>query len=396
MRHSEAPKPRLAHAARQCAVVLMVICCAQLACAVSSNIVAVSSRSYDNQNPAVAASVAAERLVVVWDGIIDGNRRILLRERIQGVWLPETLVDNEPAAANAYPSVDIDAAGNIHVAWIGSVGERSRVFYAFRIGDKFVNRGVVAPPDRPNDDCHAPSVKLDAYGKPWIVWNQGIGNEHRVYCLRPARGGDGLVLDNLTPCPNNYSVWPTLHFSPDPVVVWCSAENGDSSVAAQRFDSTTETWVPHSLPGLGKLPGKSGPFLFLTGGGKLAAIWHAEYEQTGRIFMAIDGDRTEGQGIVVDHQPEKYNQWVTGIGTSMSRTAIAWCSDDVTSGSQVIMSWGVTPPFDREWQLSSGNKDYCMYPRLVETALGICAVWQSYIVGGGDGHIYLREVPITQ
>src|SRR5437868_5275752 len=68
--------------------------------------------SIDNQNPCVAATEDGRRVAVAWDGLVSGQRRILVRERVEGTWLAERIVDTDATAGNQSPSLALDGAGN--------------------------------------------------------------------------------------------------------------------------------------------------------------------------------------------------------------------------------------------------------------------------------------------
>jgi hypothetical protein len=83
------------------------------------------------------ASVAGDlsgRLVVAWDDNRDGNANVMLSWREQGEWSDDLVVPGAGGPGQqTHPSVTLDAAGNLHLAWVerASINGTTTLRYVF-------------------------------------------------------------------------------------------------------------------------------------------------------------------------------------------------------------------------------------------------------------------------
>lgn len=354
------------------------------------NRVILTARSALNRRPALGASADGRRVCVVWDGVLEGNRRIFFKERLDGQWLPEVIIDTEPTADNNSPVVAIDSAGDPYVVWLAKVGERHRVFCAFRTAGQFVNAGCISRED-PEENCEAATVKVDEHGRPWIAWQAGSGSAYTIRCATQADDGDFRVW-SLCAAGQNYNLYPEVFFSPEPIVVWYAAESSNFVLSGRRFDATQQVWQPYTVEDLDAMPANRLPHLIKSASGSLAGMWYDEVDFADRVFLGVQAKETKGAGGVVDHLPQATNQCVSG-GVSGGELALTWCSDSPSSGSQVYLAHGSTLPFSAEQLVSNGEKSgYYGAPRLAGTPSGACIVWEADAEQGGTGSIYCADV----
>lgn len=351
----------------------------------------VSENSIDNQHPQVAASPDGRRVIVVWDGWDEAGSRIFLRENIDGDWLPEIIVDTEPAVKNNSPVAAIDATGNCHVAWLGNVGGRTRVFYAVRIAGEWANWGTINANEQANRSCESLALRLDDQNKPWLAWQSGRAN---LYAIRVAHLGDStgaFDIDELTPDCINYNLYPEIFFTPDPSVAWYTANDSNFSLSAMKYDRIARQWMKVDIKDFAKLPANRFPYLIQRGTGTFAALWFDTVSYADRVFLGFQDPRTQGEGTVIDHQPDAINHLITGASDG-ERIAAVWCIETATSNSQIYLSHSESLEFPQEILISDSQKNYYTHPRLSPFAGGVAVVWHSSASDGGNGLVYYRRV----
>lgn len=354
--------------------------------------IVLSGVSSENRHPAIAASPDGQRLFAVWDGIIDGARRIVLRECLMGEWLPEVIVDSEPSAENQSPSVAVDALGNPFVTWLARAGNRPEVFVALRAGGVWANHGAISVDSNSGDSCEAAGIRIAPDGMPWVVWQAGSANRYGIRCATlNAETGEFVTFD-LTPDARNYNLYPEIFFLSEPWVVWYAAENAEFSIVGERFNPSTRSWAQLPIRDLEKMPANRLPFLIRTDSGALAALWYDEHDFSDRVFLGVQDPDSKGAGSTVDHRPEASNHLVSG-GFSSGELVATWCADDPLSNSQVFLTHGKTVPLPVESLVSDGSpRGYYTAPRLCALPGGTAVIWHSDTVDGGDGRIIVRRV----
>lgn len=357
--------------------------------------VVLSTRSTDNQRPAVASSEDGRTLICVWDGVVDGARRILMRESVDGVWLPERIVDAEPLAENRAPAVALDSAGTVHIAWLGQVRGRDRVFYAVLAAGQLVNWGPLDGGEGPDDNCGKITLRLDSAGNPWIAWEAGRGTRVTIRCARMTNGL--FQTDNLTPGATNQNWFPELFFTPDPIVTWYADQIPEFALRASRFDSESETWQPVALSGLDHLPKNSLPQLLRRPSGAFLACWIEDITLEGapRTDYVLIGEQGDGPESV----PRPADFETTGTKESLARAlagdrlVLAWCSKSLTDGWQIHLASGTQLPLPEKAIITDGARSgYYDHPALAVLPGGCAVVWHSSEGDGGSGKIFYRRV----
>lgn len=356
----------------------------------SSPTLSLSARSSDNQHPFIAKSPVGERLFVVWDGMVDNHRRVFLRERVEGSWLPEIILDTEPEALNSSPVVDVDPAGNPHVAWLGKLNGKERVFYAFRMASIWSQWGAVQAGESAEDSCEAVTLKVDAEGKPWLAWQAGHGNIYSIFCAHLNHVTGSFDVQCLTPQAQNYNFFPEIFLTPEVSLLWYAAQNADFRLVGKEYDLSSGQWQEFALRDLERLPAKCLPYLLRKSPDTLAGLWYDEVDSADRVFLGLQGHESQGVGSVVDHMPEAINHFVSGTVLG-DQLLITWCSETAQEGSQVYFTRGDSTSFEAEIRVSDGAKGYCAHPRVVGLPASAAVVWQSSLSDGGDGRILFRE-----
>ena len=359
----------------------------------------VSETSADNARPAAAASADGNTLFIAWDGTFDGlDRRIVLRERIGGYYLPPRIVDADPAAENAAPSLAVDATGNPHVAWVARVGATQRVMYRARIAGKWLDPQVVNPGGPAGEQSGAVTLRLDPMGMPWIAFESANpAGRATIHCARIEPRSGSFEVTDLAESPGVYSILPEIVFLPDPAVLWYSATDSSFVLVGERFDSGSAVWRPMPVANTANFPAERMPLLIRQPDGRLCGVWRDQQpgatDETGapidRILLGILDTQTQGAGAVVHRQPLVSS--VTGT-VSGDKPALCWAGESGTAGPQIYATGGDGQSgFSQPRQLSDGVHRYYSSPAMAPVPGGAIAVWVSLASEGGNGAIYAER-----
>ncbi|RMH27360.1 MAG: hypothetical protein D6691_06285 [Candidatus Hydrogenedentota bacterium] len=355
-----------------------------------------NQQSRENRHVAISVTPGGDRVFVVWDGIVAGQRRIVGRESVQGEWLNEFVLDAEPAAANHSPDVAVDHMGNVHVVWLGRQSERDVVFYTARISEAWVPPIPLVAADDLRGSADAVTIAVAPDGRPWIAWQSGTANRVNIYCAELCADRGEFVVHRLTPEAINYNLMPSIQFEHDtPVVYWYAAENATFSLIAARFLREQKTWELFVPKNLDQLPANRLPGLFAKGQEALAGIWYDQVQETERIFLGLQDPLTRGAGTIIDHRPRALNHPVVGTFSSGNLIAV-WCSmDDQTSRPQVFYTRGVQLPTDHPdvLQVSDGRTSgFYNAPAVAPFDGGVVVTYTSDAAQGGDGSVLFQKI----
>lgn len=323
----------------------------------------ISGLATENSNPAAAYTRDGSTLYVVWDGLIAGHRRILLRERINNHWLETVIVDNNPSGNNSGPSISIDNIGTPHIAWIQQSDERKQPVYARRLSrfpNKWHYHQVPALADSTvKGNCDYVDIQLDEAQHPWLVWQYSYGSVYSIACSYYSDQG-ALVTTEITPGATGHNLEPKLFFSPEPTIYWYVAQSDQFFLLASKYTSAKNEWVLSPPDDLTNLPGDNLPELFAYSDVGLAAIWyeHATPQQStpqaDQVLLGIQNAETEGRGEVIHSESGTDYHSVTGKKWNQSFLT-AWVSENYSSGSQVYAAFGNSPAQVSVNQVSQGS-----------------------------------------
>lgn len=360
------------------------------------------SGSSDNRRVAVCATDDGDRLVAVWDGLVDGGRRILLRERLRGVWFPVEIVDAEPSSDNRSPALALDGSGNTHVAWLSAgPGGKRRVSVALRdASGTILQRGTPAGIDD-GEAGAAPSVRLDEGDRPWIAWESGNGAEVVVKVARPASDG-GFQVDSPTSGASGRNWYPELMLDDTAVVAWYAEQADGFHLRAARTDADG-VWAALDVAGLTAIPAERLPHLAKRADGNMTACWIEDNGRADRVLLAVQGGG-EAKAAGQDIDPAG---WTDGgvARESLARftqgdgVALAWTEKplEATGGWAIKVAMGSRAPF-RSGGVTVAKSVDGFYDHPAVTGAGggrgLFVAWRSCAEAGGDGRIYGKDVAL--
>lgn len=363
----------------------------------------VSERPIDNRRPFVAADSDGSRLLVTWDGVADGSRRIFARFSVMGEWLVESIVDNDPLGDNHSPTGGIDGSGNAHLAWLALNGPaRHGVMYALQVGNTWALQRVTGEPapgscaTAGQGDCEELAMRLDGLGRPYLVWLEKVGSEYRIFAARPDDKSGLFRIDDLTDNPSHYNLFPEIHFTPEPSVTWYVASGSEFHLTSRRLDAVTGEWLAAAPQFMEQLPANRLPMLVQGGDGNgLAAFWvdQSENGAADRVLMGLQSAKTRGAPqLIGSSDGASSGHEVSGAAAGGDKGWVAaWVSELPNTGAQVFAGRGVAPPFDAV-MASDGNNGYYSQPRASGFQAGAAVVWESPKADGGDGLIRIRRI----
>lgn len=341
----------------------------------------ISFLSFDNKNPAVAFSPDGNQLFIAWDALVEGNRRVLLRERVAGEWLPPVIVDSNPIGNNTLPSITVDKSGAPHIAWISTVNGNRVPMYARRIARSsnqwFMNQVPFPEESTVKGSSDFVNLQLDQEGQPWIVWQYGYGNVYSIACTRHTDTGEFKTTE-LTPGASTHNLYPELFFMPHPTVYWYLAQSDQFFLIGSSYDQESGQWEVSLPENLENLPADNLPDLFRTASGHLGAIWYdrQELNNSDRIFLGLQNEETRGRGEVVDNQPGAGNHSVAGTAQH-GQILTAWVSETYEGGTRIILGSGNSPKDMVSAQISESTQGISSNPKVAGAAGKVAVAWEE-------------------
>jgi BNR repeat protein len=172
-----------------------------------------------------SVAVAGDATVyVAWRAILPGDVRdvVVTRSSDGGkTWAEPVRVRADdwvyPGCPHAGPSLEVDAKGDVHVAWwTGREGEAG-VYYA-RSSDG--GKSFVAQPIATGDKARPAHVQLAVSGeRVYLAWDDGLGEVPRVLLRRSADGGKSFSPEELVSDQGAAASYPVLALYGDSVAV---------------------------------------------------------------------------------------------------------------------------------------------------------------------------------
>jgi hypothetical protein len=163
-------------------------------------------------------------IYVAWRAILPGDIRdvVVTRSSDGGrTWRAPVRVRSDdwvyPGCPHAGPSLEVDAAGGVHVAWwTGKEGEAG-VYYARSTdgGNRFT-----AQPIATGERARPAHVQLAVAGeRVYLAWDDGLGDIPRVLLRRSGDGGESFRREELLSEPGVAASFPVLALQGDSVAV---------------------------------------------------------------------------------------------------------------------------------------------------------------------------------
>jgi hypothetical protein len=363
----------------------------------------VSSLSTDNNNPVIAYSENGRHLFVAWDGLIKGERRIFLRERVAGEWLQPVVVDTNPAGENTRPSIALDQSGTPHLAWITTNASGQRVpAYARRLTrdkNSWYQQELPYPKESSSvGNCDVVNLQLDEQDRPRIAWQHGFGNVYNIAASHFNDAGE-IISDDLTPGSTTHNLYPEVFFASEPTVYWYMWETDQFYLIASRYNAENDEWKLTPAENMELIPTSNLPDLFPTFEGPLAAIWYDRYvaeedgSESDRIFLGLQDSETKGRGVVIGPEDGSSNDSVAAV--SVNGTLVtAWVSETYETGAQVVIGIGDSPESIETTTVSAGKDSHNSNPKVSATASEAAVVWEQELQNPGDSAIVIRTAEL--
>jgi len=193
-----------------------------------------------------SVAVAADgTMYVAWRAILPGDiRDVVVTRSTDGgkTWGPPVRARPDdwvyPGCPHAGPSLEVDAAGRVHVAWwTGKAGEAG-VYYA-RSTDR--GESFAAQPIATAERARPAHVQLAVTGeRVYVAWDDGLGDIPRVLLRRSGDGGESFRQEELLSEPDVAASFPVLALQGDSIAVaWSqttAAEHRARLAAAAMVD----------------------------------------------------------------------------------------------------------------------------------------------------------------
>lgn len=139
-------------------------------------------------------------------------------------------------------SIKQDAAGRVWVVWQQSDGSDEVITYWRYNPTTDISVGPL-PITSGNTD-RTPRVITDASGRVWVFWHRDIAGEDQIFHSRYDAGSDSWSLpEQRTPAGSDENfVEPLAHSNGEVWAFWVSDRDGNDNIYYDRYDPATDSW----------------------------------------------------------------------------------------------------------------------------------------------------------
>lgn len=226
-----------------------------------------------------------------------------------GAWLTQTQVNAAPLRGDPMPSIALDSAGNVFVAWAeftyDPAGQRATIRIARRpaAGGPWAQYRTVNSPLSNDAWCvqEQPELRIDANDRLHVVWTGCRAWERAVYYSRSIDGGSTWISPSVAIAPISDTIAsPNLAVgegaSPELVVLYATGRTDPDGQDRYRF------FAAHNITGTWQaaLPVSDGP-----------SDWRADLD--GGPALAFDGVTDRFLAVFPDRRasvPQLYGAWL--------------------------------------------------------------------------------------
>lgn len=190
-------------------------------------------------------------LFVAWRAVLPGDVRdiVVARSNDRGVtWTEPSRVHADdwvyPGCPHAGPSIQVDAANRLHVAWwVGKEGAAG-VFYARSPdGGATFTRPVAMGVAKYSQPAHVQMV-LGSHGEVVVAWDDGTRDVPRIVVRISRDGGTTFGPSEQASAPGRAAGFPVLALTDSIVTLAWSEQSAATAKAEQEMKAST----PHNMP----------------------------------------------------------------------------------------------------------------------------------------------------
>jgi len=393
-------------------VLLALACAVGLACLMQpatawgqsiTGPVRLNQRSIRCANPCVAMGPSGGA-IAVWDGYDEkGARHVWVSDQdAAGRWGPELKLSAGMPGASFEPAVAVDPKGYPHVVWSSRDGSTSHIYYSRR-------RGNVVLPGAPADaaewslpekldltvsrNCELPSIAFDDAGRPFVLWQEGLGMQYRIFAAWAPYKGKWRV-EPLCPSQETGDCFdPQLVTGRRLMAVWYQSDDAGLTLqAAIAPGGPDEQWTMTRLTALDGLPADRLPSIHRDGQGRLWALWTDTKGGVLERALMAPGQESAGLGatLQVDDQPDATNRHPVVNGGPAKSFALSWIVEK--DGDRRIAIRLLSPeavPANPSVMISDPSDTHVDSPSLCLAPDGRAhTAWDSDFSGGGTGDVF--------
>jgi|GEM_PF-3055053 len=172
-------------------------------------------------------------LAVAWSDASGGRQRILYRARIRGTWTEPRVVGDVPGQ-NAAPALGADAAGRVHLAWLGTQSDVPAVWALTFM--YFAPFGAPARLTTAGELPRAPALAVQPDGTSIVAWLDAASAPQRIWFRRGHPDSGFAERLALTPPPYTDQTAFSIGAGPDGSfhAVWVTSGNASREIHWQR------------------------------------------------------------------------------------------------------------------------------------------------------------------
>jgi hypothetical protein len=175
-------------------------------------------------------------LFIAWRQVLPGNVRdiVVSRSRDHGTtWTEPTRVHADdwvyPGCPHAGPSIQVDAANRLHVAWwVGKEGAAGVFYTRSADGGQTFSRPVALGVAKFSQPAHV-QMALGSHGEVVVAWDDGTREVPQIVVRISRDGGQTFGPGNPASEPDRSATFPVLALTDSTITVAWSEESAESA-----------------------------------------------------------------------------------------------------------------------------------------------------------------------
>ena len=241
-------------------------------------------------NPQIAIDTNGNALVV-WATSTDsktGNSYNIIASRFDvgmNSWGTAVLVETGSTGTNTAPQIDIDSNGNALAVWVTNNNIKANRFDAST--NTWGTAVLIETYDTIIGGANNPQIAIDNNGNALVVWSQYDGSLNSIFANRfdastNSWGKEVMIeTDNINA---NYNPQIAIDSNGNAMAVWDhnGGGAGTSSIFANRFDASTNSWDTEILIETDNNGDAVNPQLAIDNNGNALAVW-SQYDDKTRV-----------------------------------------------------------------------------------------------------------------
>ena len=264
-------------------------------------------------------------------------------------WTTNEVVSTESTSNSRFPSLSVDASGNVHIAWqdltdYAGAGTGRDIFYKRRDSSSSSWTTTEVVSTESTAESYYPSLSLDSTGNVHIAWQDltdyaGAGTDMDIFYKRWDSSSSAWITAEVVSTEStdgSYSPSLAVDILGNIYVVWFdltdyAGSGTDGDVFCKRWDSSSSSWTTTEVVSTESTGDSSFPSLAVDSAGDIHVAWNDYTDYTG---SGTDED------IFYKRWDASFSAWITTEVVSTESTSNSrFPSLSVDSTGNVHIAW---------------------------------------------------------